>query len=478
VTPGINEVAEPTWRESVRERLIQRASASRRRATFLVLLAGTFTVSVTITLLVVSLPSLARELDTSVGVVSWAITGPMLAFGVVGPAFGKLGDLIGHKRIFVGGLFVAGVMSLVAGLAPNAAILIASRTLAAAAGSATGPAAMAFVNRMFAPHERVRPLGWWSFTTSGAPVIGVVAGVPLVEWLGWRVIFLVQAPLSVLGALLAWWLLGDTQRREGVRFDVRGAVTLGVASVLLLLVINRGDTWGWGSGLTIAVAIAGVAALVEFVRVERRVAEPMVPPALWRNSNVSAAVLSKSLANFAYMGGFMVAPQMLQDGRGMTVAEVGWVIIARPLAFALFAAGASRITMRTGERLAGMAGSMTVFTSMVLLSVVEVRTPVWIIVVALALSGVGLGVSAPALSAVVANSVPEEQLGVVSALTQLMTQMGALLGAAVMISVHESFLSRGVLESFSVSFVVAAGACVFAGLFAGDVRSTPRRVSS
>jgi MFS family permease len=103
---------------------------------------------------------------------------------------------------------------------------------------------------------------------------------------------------------------------------------------------------------------------------------------------------------------------------------------------------------------------------------------VWIIVLALALSGVGLGVSAPALSAVVANSVPEEQLGVVSALTQLMTQMGALLGAAVMISVHESFLSRGVLESFSVSFVVAAGACVFAGLFAGDVRSTPRRVSS
>ena len=137
MTPGINEVAEPTWRETVRdavrEKIVQRASASRRRATFLVLLAGTFTVSVTITLLVVSLPSLARELDTSVGVVSWAITGPMLAFGVVGPAFGKLGDLIGHKRIFVGGLFVAGVMSLVAGLAPNAAILIASRTLAAAA---------------------------------------------------------------------------------------------------------------------------------------------------------------------------------------------------------------------------------------------------------------------------------------------------------------------------------------------------------
>jgi len=478
VTSGINEVVEPTWRDAVRGKIAQRANVSRRRATLLVLLAGTFTVSVTITLLVVSLPSLARELNTSVGVVSWVITGPMLAFGVVGPVFGKLGDLVGHKRIFVGGLLVAGLMSLIAGLAPNIAVLIVARTLAAAAGSATGPAAMAFVNRMFAPHERVRPLGWWSFTTSGAPVIGVVAGVPLVELFGWRVIFLVQAPLSVVGALVAWALLGDTQRRSGVRFDIRGAATLAGASILLLLVINRGGSWGWTSLLSLGVAAAGAVALAEFVRVERRVAEPMVPPALWRNSNVSSAVLSKSLTNFAYMGGFMVAPQMLQEGRGMSVAEVGWVIIARPLAFAIVAAGAPRFTMRTGERLAGMAGSMTVFTSMILLSVVEVRTPVWIIVVALALSGVGLGVSAPALSAVVANSVPDEQLGVVSALTQLMTQMGALLGAAVMISVHESFISRGVLGSFSVSFVVAAAACVFAGLFAGEVRSTPRRTGS
>jgi len=245
MTAGVDEVGVAPLRERMRSALVERTGISRRKAVMTVLLAGAFTVSFTITLLVVVLDTVATDLGSTVSVVSWSITAPMLVFAVVGPAFGTLGDLIGHKRVFVGGLLGAGIFAGLAALAPNAPMLIALRTLSAAFGSATGPSAMAFTNRLFEPHERVRPLGVWSFVTAGAPVLGVVAGVPLVATVGWRIIFLVQAPLCVLGAVVAWWLLRDTERKPSAKFDVAGALTLGLGAAVILLGINRAGAWGW-----------------------------------------------------------------------------------------------------------------------------------------------------------------------------------------------------------------------------------------
>jgi predicted MFS family arabinose efflux permease len=333
---------------------------------------------------------------------------------------------------------------------------------------------MAFTNRMFAPHERVRPLGMWSFVTAGAPVIGVVAGVPLVELVGWRVIFLIQAPLCVLGALTSWWLLRDTERQPHARFDAAGALTLGGGAALLLLGINRGSSWGWTSPMIVSAIVIGLMLLVAFVQVERRVAAPMVPPAWFRTRNIAFPVLSQSLANFAYMGGFMILPQMLKDGVGLSLATVGWLIIARPLTFAIAAPLGARVTMRTGERFAGMFGSMTVFTSMIVLSTIREGTPLWVIAFGLGLSGLGLGVASPALSALLANAVRDHELGIASAMQQLISQMGALLGATVMITVHEATLDDGVLSSYANALVIGASLCVVAGLLAGEVRSTDR----
>ena len=474
MTAGVDEVVITPLRERMRSALAERVGISRRKATMAVLLSGAFTVSFTITLLVVVLDTVADDLGSSVSVVSWSITAPMLVFAVVGPAFGTLGDLIGHKRVFVGGLLGAGIFAGLAALAPNAPMLIALRTLSAACGSATGPSAMAFTNRLFEPHERVRPLGIWSFVTAGAPVLGVVAGVPLVATVGWRIIFLVQAPLCVLGAGVAWWLLRDTEKKTSAKFDVAGALTLGLGAALVLLGINRAGAWGWDSPVIIVAIVAGVSLLWAFVRVERRVAAPIVPPHWFRTRNVAFPVLSQSLANFGYMGAFMIVPQMLQDGAGLSLATVGWLIIARPLTFAVVAPLGANVTMRTGERFAGMFGSMTVFTSLVILSTVRTDTPLWLIAFGLALSGLGLGVSSPAMSSLLANAVEDDQLGAASAMQQLVSQMGALLGATVMITVQEATADQGILPSYANSLVIGASLCVVAGLLASEVRSTDR----
>jgi predicted MFS family arabinose efflux permease len=226
--------------------------------------------------------------------------------------------------------------------------------------------------------------------------------------------------------------------------------------------------------MIVSAIVVGLMLLVAFVQVERRVAAPMVPPAWFRTRNIAFPVLSQSLANFAYMGGFMILPQMLKDGVGLSLATVGWLIIARPLTFAIAAPLGARVTMRTGERFAGMFGSMTVFTSMIVLSTIREGTPLWVIAFGLGLSGLGLGVASPALSALLANAVRDHELGIASAMQQLISQMGALLGATVMITVHEATLDDGVLSSYANALVIGASLCVVAGLLAGEVRSTDR----
>ena len=469
---GVDEVSVIPWSLLIRQKIVRRVGVSRRKATLVVLLSCVFTVSFMITLLVVSLKTVADDLNSTTAIISWAITAPMLAFGVVGPGFGKIGDLWGHKRVFVYGLFFAGVFALCTAFAWNATSMIVFRTLSAAGGSALGPAAMAYINRMFDPSERVGPLGYWSFVTAGAPVIGVVAGVPLVAVFGWRTIFIIQAPLCLAGCLVAMWLLGDTERRKNVKFDIKGALLLGAGSVLILLAINRGPSWGFGSSRTLMVALVGVATLGLFARVEQQTSDPMLPLKWLRTRNVAFPVTSQALTNFAYMGGFMIVPQLLETGLGFSTSHIGWLIIARPLMFSLVAPFSGRVSLRIGERNAGIIGACAVVASMLLLSQIDVGASDLLIIFGLSLSGIGLGISSPALTALLANSVDNKDLGVASAMQQLLNQMGAVLGAAIMIGIHEATINSGVVKSYSYALLAGAVSSVIAIFAASAVRST------
>ena len=469
---GVDEVSVIPWSLLIRQKIVRRVGVSRRKATLVVLLSCVFTVSFMITLLVVSLKTVADDLNSTTAIISWAITAPMLAFGVVGPGFGKIGDLWGHKRVFVYGLFFAGVFALCTAFAWNATSMIVFRTLSAAGGSALGPAAMAYINRMFDPSERVGPLGYWSFVTAGAPVIGVVAGVPLVAVFGWRTIFLTQAPLCLAGCLVAMWLLGDTERRKNVKFDIKGALLLGAGSVLILLAINRGPSWGFGSSRTLMVALVGIASLGLFARVEQQASDPMLPLKWLRTRNVAYPVTSQALTNFAYMGGFMIVPQLLETGLGFSTSHIGWLIIARPLMFSLVAPFSGRVSSRIGERNAGIIGACAVVASMLLLSQIDVGASDLLIAFGLSLSGIGLGISSPALTALLANSVDNKDLGVASAMQQLLNQMGAVLGAAIMIGIHEATINSGVVKSYSYALLAGAVSSVIAIFAASAVRST------
>jgi MFS family permease len=472
---GVDEVSVIPWSLMIPRRIARKVGLTRKWATLIVVLAGLFTTSSTITVLVVSLETISRDLNSSVSVLNWSITGPMLAFGVVGPAYGKIGDLYGHKKVYVFGLFFAGVFAGLTVFAWNATSMVVFRLLSATAGSATGPAAMAYINRLFEPNERVRPLGLWSFVTAGAPVLGVVLGAPLVESIGWRMIFVIQAPLLIGASILAWNMLPQTSRMKNVKFDVKGSITLGLGATLLLLTINRGHAWGWTSPAIATFAVASIASLYAFIRIERVAEAPLMPLHWLRTPNVILPIAIQALLNFAYMGGFIVVPQMLETGLGFTSSHIGWLVIARPLTFSITAPLASMVTMRIGERRSGVIGAIGIIVSMLLLSSVSAGSSDIVIALGLAMSGVGFGIAGPALTGLVANAVDDETVGVAGAMQQLLSQMGAVLGSTVMISIHEMTAgSTTVVRSYGLALLAGAVTASVAAVLAAKLQSTDR----
>jgi EmrB/QacA subfamily drug resistance transporter len=476
--PGADEVAVVPWPLLLRERVVERMADSPRYpwVVLAVALFGLFSVGFTITILSVSIPRIAGDLGSDTSTVTWVVTGPLLAFAVCGPAMGKLGDLYGHRRLYGFSMACVCLFAGLTALSWSAGSLILFRTLGAAMGAGVGPASIAIINRMFPRERRVQAMGYWSMVGAGGPVLGVVLGGPIVETFGWRWIFIAQVPLTLVGLLLGLLVLPTTERRTGTRFDFAGAGILAVGATSLLFAINRGPLWGWSNpAIGVAFAIAPLA-FVLFVVVEQRVEHPLLPLAYVRRRNFSFSIATQFFTNFAYMGGFVITPIFLESVFGYPETKVGGLMIARPLAFAITGPLAGYVTIRVGERRSAVTGSIFVVASMIALSTVAPGSSDLVIIAALALSGVGLGCSSPALTASMANAVDERDLGVAGAFQQMMTQFGVVLGIQLMQTVAVVQTGAvGEVEAYGQAYLLAAVVATAGVVCASFVRSTRRR---
>lgn len=422
------------------------APANRWRI-LVAVLYGLFAVNVTVTILAVSIFGIAQEFDVTEPTMTWVVTGPMLAFGVVGPLVGKLGDRIGHRRVYLWGLFGAAVMAGLSAVAWSAGSLIAFRTLGAIEGAATGPASFALISRIFPQQERVRALGYWAMTAAGAPVIGVVIGGPLVEAFGWRAIFVGQVPLVLAGLAFAWRMFPETPRKAEGRFDLAGAGLIALGVTPLLYALSEGTRLGWTSPTVLGSLVVGPLALWGFVRVERRAAHPLLPLRYLARPGFSAAILSQTLLNGAYMGSFILTPLLLQNVLDFTETKTGLVSIARPLAFSLAGPLAGAYVLRVGARRAASSGSVAVVVALVWMATLGGGSSVPVIMGALALAGVGMGLAMPPLSASVTVSVDQSDLGIAGAAQHMMIQVGVVFGITLMQAVQQARLPTVGLEA-------------------------------
>jgi MFS family permease len=519
-TMGADGSVETNWFALLHRRVTDRAVRSPRYQwwALVALLAGLLSLNITFTVFVVALPTVKADFHTNFSVLAWASTGPLLAFGVAAPFFGKAGDLFGHRRLYQFGLLGAMVSAILTATAPDVGLLLFARALDGVQGAATGTASMAIILELFSRQDRVKALGWWSLVGAGGPVLGVTLGSPVIQFFGWRTLFWGQLVLLVIASVVVALLLPSDKRirrddvvaerlgegegegegeggagcrprlprRPGVwdGMDWVGIWSLAGSVTSAMLVLSIGPIVGWSAPATITCGVVAAVLAVVFVRQQMTFATPLVPTTYWRRRNFMFPMGTKAFASFAYFGGFFLFPLLMEQVYGYSVSQVGFISVARPLVFAISAPIAGYMTVRTGERTATLFGAASLFLSMILFATLSVSAGLLVILVALALSGLGMGVSNPATSATMSNELKESEYGVMSAAQLLAAQVGEVAGIQAVLTIQESIARRsglgnvhhstGLLHSFSVAFWVGAGAAAVAVVCGLFIRSMPR----
>jgi MFS family permease len=498
---GAEASFDPSWPVMLRRRVVARAERSPRYRWWALtaLLSGLLSLNITFTVFVVALPTVKADFHTNFSVLTWASTGPLLAFGIAAPFFGKAGDLFGHRRLYLFGLFGAMVSAILTATAANVGMLLFARALDGVQGAATGTASMALILQLFAQEERVKALGWWALVGAGGPVLGVTLGSPVIQFFGWRTLFWGQLVLLVVATAVVALILPS--RRSAHRgpeveppadpsnagawagMDWVGSWALAGAVTAAMLALSIGPIVGWTSIGVILSGVAAAAFVVLFVWRELTFATPLIPTKYWKRRNFVFPMGMRGFSNFAYFGGFFLFPLLMEQVYGYGVTEVGFVSVARPLVFAISAPIAGYMTVRTGERFATVAGAASVLVSMVLFATLGATPGLALILLALALSGLGMGIALPATSATMASEVHASEYGVMSAAQLMATQVGEVAGIQVVLTLQESLAHRAGLEnvghspallhSFQVAFWVGAlmaGAGLVCAFFTRTVR--------
>lgn len=458
-------------RHDVQARLT--ASGRYPRWVLLTALTGMFATTFPVTLLAVSLPTIADDFDASETLIAWVISGPLLASAVALPILGKLGDLYGHRRVFLTGFTISTLVTALTVVAWDPYSLIAMRGLAVVIGAATIPSSMALINSVHAPSERAKAMGWWSLVAAGSPAIGLVIGGPLIDAVGWRPMFGIQAVLSIVPVITAFLVLRETPRRVDVGFDVLGALTLALGAGGLMLALNQAPDHGL-DGFVVTAIVVGVAGLATFVLVESRVAFPLLPLAFFRRRNFTASLLAALFSGAAYMGGFILAPLLLQSVFAFSVSTTSLVMLVRPLSFSATSPVGGSVATRIGERPVAMFGSLAIAVALLLLGVGARADMVLLVVFALVLQGIGNGTAQPTITATLSNSVDEADLGIAAAAQRMTFQVGSAMGITVLTSIYGGTEKAA---DFFTAYLVGAGLGVASLVFASFVESTPRAVA-
>jgi EmrB/QacA subfamily drug resistance transporter len=428
-----------------------------------------------------ALTTLAHELDASTADISWVITAYLLSASVLTPILGRLGDMVGKRRVLIGVLAVLAAGTLLAALAPNLAVLIVARLLQGAAGAIL-PLSIGIV-RDELPRERVGvTVGLLSAIFGVGAGVGIVAAGPIVEHLSWHFLFWLPLVLVVIALLGAIFGMPESPVRKPGRLDVLGAGILSVGLVSLLLAISKGQAWGWGDTRTIGLLVLGAVALIVFVRVELWVREPLIDMRLMKLRGVWATDLVALILGFAMFGTFLLVPTLLQlpaatgYGFGKSVSQAGLFLLPTVAMMVVFGPLAGLLDRRYGPKLPMFLGTVSVVLAFVIPALTH--DAIWQVLLSGILTGAGIGLAFAAMSNAIIESVPATQTGEASSVNTIARTIGSSIGTAVVAAVITSHTTAQGLptdKAFTMGFWVCAGVAVLAVVAALALPSARRR---
>ncbi|MFI5732470.1 MFS transporter [Kribbella sp. NPDC051587] len=383
----------------------------------------------------IAMPKIQHALDFSPSSLSWVQNAYALAFGGLLLLGARAGDLLGRRRVFITGVSIFTLASLLGGLAPNAELLLSARVLQGIGGAIAAPAALTLMMLTYREGpERMKALGYYSLVSSGGGSVGLVLGGMLTDWVSWRWGLFINVPIGIALVVTASRVLTETPRETG-RFDIAGALTstLGITSVVYGFI--RVADAGWTAAEVLVAFGAGVVLLTAFVLIERRVSHPIVPLRLFRSASRSAAYVTMLLVVGTMFGMFFFLTQFLQGVLQLSPLAAGLAFL--PMTGLLFTA--SRIVPKLLNRIDGsrlmLAGALLITTGTIWLTQLNANSTYLANVVGpLIVFGFGAGMLfIPLVGRAIANVAPEDS-GAASGLLNVVQQVGGALGLGILVT--------------------------------------------
>ena len=443
---------------------VSRTSTERPPLILAVLSAAILLDALDLSITQVALPSVQRVLALSAGTLPWVATGYALTYGGFLLLGGRTADLHGRRAVFLSGLALFGVISLAAGLAPNAGLLIAARAVQGIGAALTVPAAVSIITTSFAEGaERNRALGVFAASASAGFSVGLVLGGVLTDLLGWRWIFLVKAPIVAVVVAVALLALPRPARARAVRrsSDLAGAVCGTGGLLVLVLVITQAAEPTLAPAVLVAAGVAAVLLLAGFVVVERRSADPLLPFAIFRNRTVRSADLASLTVLAAPFGFSFVATLYLQDvlrygplasGLALLPGALLSVVVSRWVAPAM--------VNRFGLRVAGVTGMVLVAAGFALLLRLGPDTgyATGLLPAVVVCFGLGMGISYPVFTMAAVSGVDDAEQGLAAGIQSTALQVGGGLGLALVSGAIAVALGPGEGQATAEALRVGAAA--------------------
>jgi EmrB/QacA subfamily drug resistance transporter len=439
----------------------QTTTDRRRWLALYVLCGGMLMIVLDATIVNVALPSIQADLGFSQSSLAWVVNAYLIAFGGLLLLAGRMGDLIGQRRVFLIGLAVFTGASLLCAIAQSQGLLIAARFVQGAGGAIASAVILGMIVTMFPePRQQAKAIGVYGFVASGGASIGLLAGGLLTEAINWHWIFFVNLPVGLATAMLALRLVED---RPGIGLgegaDIPGAVVLTGGLMLGVYTLLEAGGQGWGSTQTIGLGGVSIALLTAFIVRQARIPNPLMPLRLFRSRNVSAANIVMALLVVGFFGMFFLGALYLQGILGYSPLEVGLAFLPSCLVMGTLSLGfAERLIMGIGARSALLAGLVLAAAGLLLFTQATVDGGyLFPLLPVMLLLGGGAGLAFPALMTLAMSGATESDSGLASGLVNTTTQIGGAIGLAVLATLATERTDGLLAEGESTASALNAG---------------------
>ncbi len=411
-----------------------------------------FIVGLDNTIVNLALPSIQRELHSALSGLEWTIDAYTIVLASLLMLAGSTADRVGRKRTFQLGLVLFSTGSLLCSLAPNTGSLVAFRMVQAIGGSMLNPVAMSIITNVFTqPRERAQAIGAWGAVVGLSMALGPVVGGALVDSVGWRSIFWLNVPVGILAVVLTALFVPESRAASPRAVDAIGQLCVMIVLATLTYGIIEGPDRGWGSPVIVGCFVAAAAAAVTLVGYERRRPEPLLDIRFFRSVPFTGATLT-AVCGFAGLAGFLFLNALyLQSARGFSPLHAGLLTLPMALATGLMSPLSGRIVGHRGPRVPLVIGGVGITATGVLLTRLGTDTPIWYLLLAYVVFGIGFGMVNPPITNTAVSGMPRSRAGVAAAIASTSRQVGGSLGVAVLGSV----VTGRVVGSFAAGFPAA-----------------------